>query len=102
MVRVCASAATPAWPGSHQPLGATWSAESTNFAVFAPEAWAVEVCLFDDASGREVETRYALTEKTLGIWHGAVPGCRRASATASAPTGPGSRIAAGSSTGRSC
>src|SRR5690348_16850187 len=74
MVRVCASAATPAWPGSHQPLGATWGAESTNFAVFAPHAWAVEVCLFEDEDGHEVETGYLLTEKTLGIWHGAVPG----------------------------
>ncbi|MFP5345973.1 MAG: alpha-amylase family glycosyl hydrolase, partial [Actinomycetes bacterium] len=63
-----------AWPGSHQPLGATWSPESTNFAVVAPEATRVEVCLFEQRQGREVETRYALTEKTLGVWHGAVPG----------------------------
>src|SRR4051794_23406274 len=66
----------PTWPGSHQPLGATWSPDSTNFAVSAPEAWGVEVCLFDDVDGREVETRHVLTEKTLGIWHGAVPGLR--------------------------
>ena len=62
---------TSAWPGSHQPLGATWDAESTNFAVFAPEATTVELCLFDDD---DVETRYTLTEQTLGIWHGALPG----------------------------
>jgi glycogen debranching enzyme GlgX len=62
------------WPGAHQPLGATWSAESTNFAVYAPEAWRVEVCLFNDVDGREVETRHLLTEKTLGTWHGALPG----------------------------
>ena len=65
------------WPGDHQPLGATWSAVSTNFAVFAPEATRVDVCLFDAPDrpgGREVETRYRLTEQTLGIWHGAVPG----------------------------
>ena len=36
------------WPGQHQPLGATWSEEATNFAVYAPEATRVEVCLFDD------------------------------------------------------
>ena len=35
----------------------------------------MEVCLFDDGpDGAEVETRHPLTEQTLGIWHGAVPG----------------------------
>jgi glycogen debranching enzyme GlgX len=69
------SSPAPAWPGSHQPLGATWGPESTNFAVFAPEATGVELCLFDEGpDGEERETRLTLTEKTLGIWHGAVPG----------------------------
>jgi glycogen debranching enzyme GlgX len=66
-----------AWPGHHYPLGATWGRESTNFAVFAPEATGVELCLFDRPDGPadgEVETRYTLTEQTLGIWHGEVPG----------------------------
>jgi glycogen debranching enzyme GlgX len=62
------------WPGRHEPLGATWSVESTNFAVFAPEATGVELCLFDYVGGFEVETRHALSEQTLGIWHGALPG----------------------------
>jgi glycogen debranching enzyme GlgX len=61
----------PVWPGSHEPLGATWSDESTNFAVFAPEATGVDVCLFDDGGG---EQRFRLTEHTLGIWHGAIRG----------------------------
>ena len=38
------------WPGRDWPLGATWGEESTNFAVYAPEATAVWVCLFDDAT----------------------------------------------------
>jgi glycogen debranching enzyme GlgX len=63
----------PTWPGSHAPLGATWSEDSTNFAVFAPEATDVQLCLFDVVDGAEVETRHPLTETTLGIWHGAVP-----------------------------
>jgi glycogen operon protein len=55
-------------------LGATWGPESTNFAVFAPEATAVELCLFGPGpDGVETETRHTLTEMTLGIWHGAVP-----------------------------
>ena len=67
---------SPVWPGQHQPLGATWGEESTNFAVYAPEAWHVDVCLFDDTDDGVVETRHRLTEHTLGIWHGAIPGIR--------------------------
>ncbi|MBV9831041.1 MAG: glycogen debranching protein GlgX [Marmoricola sp.] len=61
------------WPGSNWPLGATWSEESTNFAVYSPEADAVWLCLFDED---DVETRFELTEHSLGIWHGALPGVR--------------------------
>ena len=59
------------WPGRNYPLGATWSSESTNFAVYAPEARALWVCLFDEAG---VETRHRLTEQAVGVWHGAIPG----------------------------
>jgi glycogen debranching enzyme GlgX len=62
------------WPGRSWPLGATWSAESTNFAVYSPAATALWVCLFDE-DGNEV--RHELTERTLGIWHGALPGIPR-------------------------
>ncbi|MGI8522559.1 MAG: glycogen debranching protein GlgX [Nocardioides sp.] len=62
---------SPVWPGRNRPLGATWSPEATNFAVYAPEATSLWVCLYD-ASG--AETRHQLTEVSLGIWHGAVPG----------------------------
>jgi glycogen debranching enzyme GlgX len=58
------------WPGRSYPLGSTWSPESTNFAVYAPNASAAWVCVFD---GDGVETRHRLTEHTLGIWHGAIP-----------------------------
>ncbi len=61
----------PVWPGQSWPLGATWGAESTNFAVHSPDAAAVWVALVDDEG---VETRHLLTEHTIGIWHGAVPG----------------------------
>ncbi|CAA9325998.1 MAG: GH13_11 / GH13 / GH13_10 / GH13_13 / CBM 48 / GH13_14 / GH13_32 [uncultured Nocardioidaceae bacterium] len=61
----------PVWPGAHEQLGATWSPESTNFAVFAPEATAMWVCLFDDEDG---ERRHQLTEQRFGVWHGAIPG----------------------------
>ncbi len=58
------------WPGRNYPLGSSWSAEATNFAVHAPQATGVCVCLFDDAG---TETQHRLTERSLGIWHGAVP-----------------------------
>ena len=61
----------PIWPGTNHDLGSTWSEESTNFAVWAPEATAAYVCLVDDDG---TETRHRLTERSLGIWHGAVPG----------------------------
>nr|WP_318152269.1 glycogen debranching protein GlgX [Nocardioides hwasunensis] len=61
------------WPGRNQPLGATWSEESTNFAVYAPAAEAVWVCVFDDEG---TEVRHRLTEHSLGVWHGALPGLR--------------------------
>ncbi len=66
------------WPGRSWPLGATWGAEATNFAVYAPAATAVWVCLFEGpADAAPTETRHELTEHSLGIWHGAVPGVRR-------------------------
>jgi glycogen debranching enzyme GlgX len=61
----------PVWPGRHQQRGAVWSPESTNFAVWSPEATAMWICLFDEAGQ---ETRHRLTEHTLGVWHGAIPG----------------------------
>ncbi len=60
----------PVWPGHQHTLGATWSPESTNFAVWAPDATAIWICLFDEAGA---EKRYQLTEHTLGVWHGAIP-----------------------------
>jgi glycogen operon protein len=61
----------PVWPGAHQALGATWSEAATNFAVSAPAATAMTVCLFEEDG---TETRHQLTEHRFGIWHGAVPG----------------------------
>ena len=64
---------TPVWPGRNWPLGATWTPESTNFAVYAPDATEVWLCIFDDTDGPDTELLYPLTEHSLGIWHGALP-----------------------------
>jgi glycogen debranching enzyme GlgX len=61
----------PVWPGHHAPLGATVLGDVTNFAVWAPEATRMELCLFGETGA---ETRLGLTERTLGFWHGRVPG----------------------------
>jgi isoamylase len=59
------------WPGRPRPLGATWDGEATNFAVFAEQARAVELCLFDEDG---TERRLELPEVTAHTWHGYVPG----------------------------
>ena len=65
----------PSWPGSPFPLGATWDGEGTNFALFAPAAESVELCLFDSANsnGDGTEERVPLSEVTYHVWHGFLP-----------------------------
>ncbi|WP_078911004.1 glycogen debranching protein GlgX [Streptomyces sp. NRRL WC-3742] len=63
--------AMPPWPGSWQPLGARVHSDGTNFALWAPDAEAVDLCLFDDDGH---ETRHRLTEQTFQVWHGFLPG----------------------------
>jgi glycogen operon protein len=61
------------WPGRPYPLGATWSADGTNFSVFSSAAESVELCVFDE-DGRE--RRLTLPEVSAYHWHGFVPGVR--------------------------
>ncbi|CAN5752159.1 glycogen debranching protein GlgX [soil metagenome] len=46
--------------------------DSTTFAVWAPDATQVQVCLLDGPGRRE--GRLALPEQTHGVWHGEIPG----------------------------
>jgi len=57
------------WPGLPFPLGATWDGEGTNFALYAPAAESVALCLFDADS----ETRVELQEVTYHVWHAYLP-----------------------------
>ena len=63
--------------GQPWPMGArcmtTSSRAGVNFAVYALNASAVEVCLYDD-SGMQESARFALPQCSNGIWHGFVPG----------------------------
>lgn len=59
------------FPGNPYPLGATWDGKGTNFALFASNATAVELCLFDD---NNQETKIKVGECTHHIWHVYLPG----------------------------
>ena len=59
-------------PGAPAPLGATWTGEGVNFAVYSSGASRVEICLFDESGTHEM-TRLALPERTENVWHGFLP-----------------------------
>jgi len=61
------------WPGTANPLGATWDGEGTNFTLFSENATQVDLCLFDAAG---TETRIALPEVYNFVWHGYFPDIR--------------------------
>lgn len=63
------------WPGSPNPLGATWDGSGTNFALFSAHAERVELCLFDEDGQRET-ARITLPECTHEIWHAYLPDVR--------------------------
>ncbi len=64
-------------PGRPFPLGATWDPqrEETNFALFSEHGTRVELCLYDEPWGKEVE-RIALPRRTYHVWHGCLTGVR--------------------------
>ncbi len=61
------------YPGQPYPLGATCDEVGVNFAVFANNATAIELCLFDDDNQ---EVRINIKERTHQIWHICVPGLK--------------------------
>jgi len=63
------------WQGRPYPLGATWTGEGVNFALFSENATGVLLCLFDDVGRPEAE-RLRLVERTDQVWHCFVPGLR--------------------------
>jgi pullulanase len=55
-------------------LGATYSPTATSFRLFAPTARAVNVILYDEATGDKGRTTRPLRPAAKGIWEGAVSG----------------------------
>lgn len=62
-------------PGKPYPLGAAPGPDGINFALAAPRASAVELCLFDP-TGEHEQQRLQLPECTNGVWHGRLPSGR--------------------------
>jgi isoamylase len=61
------------WPGQPYPLGATWDGSGVNFALFAENATAVDLCLFEFADDQQESQRIPLTECTAHVWHVYLP-----------------------------
>jgi len=61
--------------GNPHHLGATVHPDGVNFALAAPHAQAVDLCLFDAAGTTEMQ-RLRMPAQTGGIWHGFLPGAQ--------------------------
>ena len=61
-------------PGSPFPLGATWDGNGVNFAVYAENATAVELCLFNSEDDETESSRIKLEDRTYHVWHICIPG----------------------------
>jgi len=60
-------------PGVAYPLGAHWDGQGINFALVAPHAQSVELCLFDAGGTRQL-ARLRLPACRDGVWHGYLDG----------------------------
>ncbi|WP_179404288.1 glycogen debranching protein GlgX [Burkholderia guangdongensis] len=60
-------------PGAPYPLGARWDGHGVNFALVAPRAESVELCVFDPDGRREL-ARLPMPDCEHGVWHGYLAG----------------------------
>jgi glycogen operon protein len=67
---------SPLYPGTPFPLGATCTNEGVNFALYAENATAVELCLFESADEKTEPVKINMEERTHHVWHVCVPGLR--------------------------
>jgi glycogen operon protein len=63
------------WKGQPYPLGATWTGDGVNFALFSENATGVELCLFDAVDAVET-ARIPITERRDQVWHAFLPEVR--------------------------
>ncbi len=64
------------WLGKPYPLGATWTGEGVNFAIYSENATGVDLCLFDNADAAQEHIRIRMTEQTDNVWHVFLPEIR--------------------------
>lgn len=64
------------YPGSPYPLGATWDGKGVNFALYADNASAVELCLFHSSNEEKESFRIKLVERSHHVWHAYLPDVR--------------------------
>lgn len=61
------------WPGRPYPLGATWTPQGTNFAVFSEHATRVDLCLYRPEDCENEAYRIRMIEQTDQVWHVYIP-----------------------------
>jgi isoamylase len=76
------------WLGQHYPLGATWTGNGVNFALFSAHATSVDLCLFDNVHSVQEQIRIPMTEQTEQVWHVFLPDLRPGQLYGFRVTGP--------------
>ncbi|CAM3766826.1 glycogen debranching protein GlgX [Mucilaginibacter galii] len=61
------------FPGKAFPLGATSTSKGVNFALYAPNATKVELCLFKTTEDEIEYTKINITDFSHSIWHAFIP-----------------------------
>jgi isoamylase len=61
------------WTGAPHPLGATWTGEGVNFALYSENATGVDLCLFDHPETDHEAVRIRMIERTDHVWHVLLP-----------------------------
>lgn len=56
-------------PGTPFPLGSTWDGNGVNFTLYAENATAVELCLFESDDDEKEFIKFNIAEQTDLIWH---------------------------------
>ncbi|HEY0611479.1 MAG TPA: glycogen debranching protein GlgX [Chitinophaga sp.] len=64
------------YPGKPYPLGATWDGAGVNFALYAENATAVELCLFDAPKEATEKGCVRLADRNNHVWHVYLPDVR--------------------------
>ena len=64
---------TAVYPGDPYPLGATWDGQGVNFAIYAENAYGVDLCLFNNIKDDTESVKIRMKERSYAVWHCYVP-----------------------------